>query len=119
MGFLDFSCSKCGLSYKKLSEMLGNNTGLPSWTNKKRLTRTVYHLFRIDDGKITFLRGSGKETFPVSYSTFSVLHDAVCNREIDNTPAELERFMPTHCEVYLSSLFKHCQCGEDKQKIIK
>ena len=111
MDFHNFSCSKCGLSYKKLDEMLRNHIGFQSLTNKKRLTKTTYYLNRIDDGKITFLRSSGKETFPVSYSTFSFLHDAVCSKKIDNTPAELENFKPTHCEVYISSLFKHCQCG--------
>lgn len=111
MGFHNFWCSKCGLSYKKLDEMLGNDIGFQSWTNKKRLTKTTYHLYCIDDKKITFLRGNGKVDWSVSYNNFSVLHDAVCSKKIDNTPAELENFKPTHCEVYISSLFKHCQCG--------
>jgi hypothetical protein len=95
-----------------LNEKLRNHIGFQSWTNKKRLTEKTYYIDRIDDGKITFLRGTGKESWPVSYNTFSVLHDAVCNRIIDNTPAELEKFKPTHCEGYISSLFKHCHCGE-------
>lgn len=112
MVFYNFSCRKCGLSYKTLNEMLIHHIAFQSWTNKKRLTKTSYSLNSIEDEKITFLRGTGKESWPVSYNNFSVLHEAVCNNIIDNTPEELENFKPTHCEGYISSLFKHCQCGK-------
>jgi hypothetical protein len=109
MGFHNFACPNCRLSSTTLGEMLRNHIGFESWTNKKRLTKTTYYLSGIEDEKITFLLGNGNKSWPVSYNNFSVLHEAVCNRIIDNTPAELEKFKPTHCECYISSLFKHFQ----------
>ena len=65
MGFYDFSCPICGMNFGRLEEMRKKEIRFPSPGG-----RTYYKIYKIDDEKLVFLRGTGKPSFPVSFSNF-------------------------------------------------
>ncbi|MDL1956754.1 MAG: N-glycosylase/DNA lyase [Candidatus Desulfofervidus auxilii] len=116
MGFLNFYCDKCGMCFKELERIRREKIMFKSWTSNKRFTSTRYGIYSISDDEIIFIRGTSKPSWPIKYEAFKKIHDAICNGEIENTPREIDKFLRTKAECYLSSLFKYFRCGEKINK---